>query len=284
MRALGWAVLFGLVWAQPQEYPFPNRFLKADRALTFCLDKQNPLWSLEERVAQELARALGRQPRFYIHREARTNPSAPPIPVTRREFQVLLARYCDVYMGLLGSTTAAFDYPADEQMLATRPYYKSRYVLVSRQAGSLNQVPKNEPIGIVGRSLPYNLILRQYPGRFNLSPVINSEVLARKLLSGEFKHGVIFAPALYALERNPAQKGLKVSGLEGLPNTDWYVIAAVARDRVTLRDQLDRAIERLLRSGRMARLIQQENLPTALFTPTAPNEQRPQSESNNDGR
>ncbi|MBO1436571.1 transporter substrate-binding domain-containing protein [Meiothermus sp. CFH 77666] len=284
MRALGWAVLFGLAWAQPQEYPFPNRFLKTDRALTFCLDKQNPLWPLEERVAQELARTLGRPARFYIHREAQTNLSAPPIPVTRREFQVLLARYCDVYMGLLGSTTAAFDYPADEQMLATRPYYRSRYVLVSRQADGLNQVPKNEPIGIVGRSLPYNLILRQFPGRYNLAPVINSAVLARKLLSGEFKHGVIFAPALYALERNPAQKGLKVGSLEGLPNTDWYVIAAVARDRVTLRDQLDRAIERLLKSGRMARLIQQENLPTAFFTPTAPNEQRPQSESDRDGR
>ncbi|MCS7069594.1 MAG: transporter substrate-binding domain-containing protein [Meiothermus sp.] len=286
MRTMAWLALLlsGAVWAQPQEYPFPNRFLKTDRALTFCLDKQNPLWPLEEQVARELARLLGRPAKFYIHREAQPNPSAPPIPVTRREFQVLLARYCDVYMGLLGSTTAAFDYPADEQMLATRPYYKSRYLFVSRQFSKLGQVPKTEPIGIVGRSLPYNLILRQQPGRYSLYPVVSSETLAQRLLSGELRHGIIFAPALYGLEKNPEQKGLQVSALEGIPNTDWYVIAAVARDRVTLRDQLDQAIQRLLQSGRMAGLVRQQGLPTAFFTPTSPTEKRPESESNDDNR
>jgi hypothetical protein len=287
MRALGWLtplLLGGLVLAQPQEYPFPNRFLKTDRALTFCLDKQNPIWPLEEQVAQELARTLGLPAKFYIHREAPTNPEAPAIHVTRREFQILLARYCDVYMGLLGSTTAAFDYPADEQMLATRPYYKVRYVFVSRQVRGLNQVPKGEPIGIVGRSLPYNLIVRQYPGRFNLTPVPNSATLARKLIAGEFKHGVILASALYGLEKNPTQKGLKVENLKGVPNTEWYVIAAVARDRVTLRNQLDQAIARLLQSGRMNSVIQQQGLPVAFFRPASPTDQRPQSEKDDDGR
>jgi len=284
LRLLTPLILGGLAVAQPQEYPFPNRFLKTDRALTFCLDKQNPIWPLEEQVAKELARLLGLPAKFHIHREAQGNLEAPAIPVTRREFQILLARFCDVYMGLLGSTTAAFDYPADEQMLATRPYYKTHYLFVSRQANSLNQVPKGEPVGIVGRSLPYNLILRQYPGRFNLAPVLNSETLARKLLSGELKHGIIFAPALYGLERNPAQKGLRVSSLEGVPNSEWYVIAAVARDRPTLRNQLDQAIGRLLQSGRMSSILQQQRLPTAFFKSTSPNEQRPQSEKETDGR
>ncbi len=267
----------------PQEYPFPNRFLKTDKSLTFCLDKQNPIWPLEEAVAKELGRLLGRPVKFYVHRENSNNQS-PPIRVTRREFQVLLARYCDVYMGLLGSTTAAFDYPADEQMLATRPYYKTRYVFVSRKSGvnSLRQASKDLPIGVVGRSLPYNLILRQMGSRVTLYPVVNSEQLARKLLSGELQAGVILASALYGLERNPQSKSLSVSPLTEIANADWYVIAAVARDRVSLRGQLDQAILKLLQTGRMETLVKQAGLPLAFFTPVSPTEQRPKSEKDDD--
>jgi len=185
-------------------------------------------------------------------------------------------------MGLLGSTTAAFDYPADEEMLATRPYYKTRYVFVSRKSGvnSMRQAPKDLPIGVVGRSLPYNLILRQMGSRVTLYPVVSSEALARKLLSGELQAGIILASALYGLERNPQSKGLDVSPITEIANAEWYVIAAVARDRVSLRSQLDQAIQRLLQTGRMETLIKQAGLPLAYFTPVSPTEQRPESEKN----
>lgn len=270
---------FALAQGLPQEYPFPSRFLKTDKALTFCLDKQNPIWPLEEAIAKELGRLLGRPVKFYVHRESSKN-EGPPLRATRREFQVLLARYCDVYMGLLGSTTPAFDYPADEQMLATRPYYKIRYVFVTRRSEvtSLKQAPRDLPIGVVHGSIAYNLIQRQIGARITLYPVINPELLARKLLSGELQAGVILASVLYGIDRNPESRGIKVRPITEIPNAEWYVIGAVARDRVSLRDQLDGAIQKLLETGRVKALITQMGLPLAYFSPTSPNERRPKSE------
>lgn len=276
----GLALSFSLAQAPalPQEYPFPNRFLSTSKDLTFCLDKQNPLWRLQQRIAEEIAKALGKPAKFYVHREAERE--AMPQPVERREFQVLLASRCDVYMGLLGSTTPAFDYPADEQMLATRPYYKTRYLLVTRdpQITSLSKIPRGGQLGMVSGSVPYLLLYRQLSGKVSIYPTVSAQDLLAHLKSGKLQAGILFAPVFFGAE-DPAKSGFSAFPLNGIPNLEWYVIAAVARDRPTLRSQLDGAIGKLLSSGQMAKLLKEFGLPEQFFSPTSPTERRPQSES-----
>lgn len=268
----------------PGQLSNPKGFLRTSKDLTFCLDQQNPMWKFEQDMAQAIAKALGRKADFFVHREPLPSIDTAPQPLDRIEMLRLFAHRCDIYTGLIGSTTPAFDYPADEQMYATRPYLKVSYVFVSRDKTikTLTGLPKNVPVSLESRGLPTQLMYTLRKGRFTDRPVGTAARLASDLGTGKAASGIIFAPQLYARYPDPARNGMNVAAVKELPNMTWYVIAGVRRDRPTLRQQVDGAITRLIERGEVARLLQKHKLNNPYIVPAGARDARPKSESFDD--
>ncbi|WP_435101461.1 substrate-binding periplasmic protein [Arhodomonas sp. AD133] len=254
----------------PTQYPFPQSRLQSGPEIRFCIDKRNPTWSTQKAIAEEIALSLGRPTEFYVTHKA-SEASGYQVASTRKEFLVHLATHCDAYMGLPGSTTAAFDYPADEEMLASRPYYRTSFVLVSRDpdVSSLTNLPSDALLALQGRGVPYLLLMTTRPDSVQVKRFQSTEAIVSALLAGEVDHGVVYAPQLYAQVEDPAAEGLHVHPVTSLPNMDWYVFVGLRSDRPTLRQKFDDAIVRLLENGRLARILADHSLPTEVFQPAA---------------
>jgi hypothetical protein len=258
--------------------------LRTGRGLTFCLDQQNPAWAFEKDMALALARSLGRPAEFYINRTALGIDDRAQ-PLDRSEIMRLFAHHCDVYTGLVGSTTPAFDYPADEQMYATRPYLKASYLFVTRDPAisSLAKLPKTAPLSMEGGGLPAYFMYTTRKGQFTDRRVSTAARLASDLVAGKAKQGLIFAPQLYSRVPDLAKAGLKAAPVTELPNMSWYVVLGVRRDRPSLRGQLDAAITRLIQKGEVAALLAKHKLNRSGIQVAAVSDRRPGSESfNND--
>ncbi len=270
----------------PLAYPFPEGNLRTSPEITFCLDKRNPTWKVQKAIAQEIAWQTGRPAKFHIHKEKPDDPTRFHPASTRQEFLVLLAKYCDAYMGLPGSTTAAFDYPADEEMLASRPYYRASFVLVSRDPAvdTLADFGANDTVGFQGRGVPYMLAVKMRPDQFAIDRFQSSAALADALKTGAVDHGVVYAPAFFDRVPKPAEHGLHVQPVTSLPNMDWFVFAGIRSDRPTLRQKMDAAIVALLQRGRIGQILEEHGWPSNVFRPAEIDAELPEDEFGADSR
>lgn len=255
--------------------------LRSSNTLTFCLDQQNPIWKFEQDMALAVARSLGRKAEFYVHRQPLPDPDTKAQPLDRTELMRLFAHRCDIYPGLVGSTTPAFDYPADEQMYATRPYLKVSYLFVSRdpKVQNLNQLPKTMPISMERTGLPGYLMYATRKGQFTDRPVKTAARLVSDLTGAKAQVGMLFASQLYGRVPDLAKAGLSAQPVQGLPNMTWYVIYGLRRDRPSLRTQLDSAVGRLIQRGEVQKLLTKHGLNRPGIEPAALADQRPQSET-----
>lgn len=260
--------------------------LRTGRGLTFCLDQQNPAWAFEKDLATAVAKSLGRPVDFYMHRTPLPDLDSRAQPLDRTELLRLFAHRCDVYPGLVGSTTPAFDYPADEQMYATRPYLKVSYLFVSRVPGvtSLSQLPKTAPLSMDRGGLPAYMMYTLRKGLFTDRAVTSPARLVSDLLTGKATAGLVFAPQLYARQPDLGKVNLSAAPITELPNMTWYVIYGVRRDRPSLRGELDSAIRRLIQKGDVQKLLAKHNLNRPGVEAAAVDAGRPKSESYDDKR
>ena len=255
--------------------------LRSSNTLTFCLDQQNPIWKFEQDMALAVARSLGRKAEFYIHRAPLPDMDTKAQPLDRTELMRLFAHHCDIYPGLVGSTTPAFDYPADEQMYATRPYLKVSYLFVSRAKGvqNLNTLPKTMPLSMERTGLPAYLMYATRKGQFTDRPVKTAARLVNDLTTQKTQAGLVFASQLYGRVPDLGKAGLSAQPVQGLPNMTWYVIYGLRRDRPSLRTQLDGAISRLISRGEVQKLLVKHGLARAGVEVAAISDQRPTSET-----
>lgn len=255
--------------------------LRSSNVMTFCLDQQNPIWRFEQDMALAVARSLGRKAEFFIHRTPLPDMDTSAQPLDRTELLRLFAHRCDIYPGLIGSTTPAFDYPADEQMYATRPYLKVSYLFASRnpKVTNLNQLPRTLPISMDRRGIPAMFMYATRGGRFTDRPVETSARLAYDLKTGKAQVGIIFASQLYGRLPDLKKVGLSAVPVVGLPNMTWYVIFGLRRDRPSLRSQVDGAISRLIQRGEVQKLLVKHRLNRPGIVPAGVSDKRPSSES-----
>lgn len=277
------ALICGAALAQqdPSSPSSTTGFLRNSSTMLFCLDQQNPIWKFEQDMALAVARSLGRKAEFFIHRTPLPDLDTTPQPLDRLELLRLFAHKCDIYPGLVGSTTPAFDYPADEQMYATRPYLKVSYLFASRdpKVKSLSELPKTAPLSMERRGLPAYFMYTTRKGQFTDRPVNTAARLVQDLVTGKASTGMVFASQLYGRVPNPASKGLSVSPVRELPNMTWYIIYGLRRDRPSLRGQLDGAIARLIAKGEVQKLLVKHGLAQPGIEAAGTSDKRPQSES-----
>ncbi len=235
-------------------------------------------------MALAVARALGRKAEFFVHRTPLPDMDTSAQPLDRTELLRLFAHRCDIYPGLIGSTSPAFDYPADEQMYATRPYLKVSYLFASRnpKVTNLNQLPRTLPISMDRRGIPAIFMYATRRGRFTDRPVETSARLAYDLKTGKAQVGIIFASQLYGRLPDLKKVGLSAVPVVGLPNMTWYVIFGLRRDRPSLRSQVDGAISRLIQRGEVQKLLVKHRLNRPGIVPAGVSDKRPSSESFND--
>ena len=276
MRAVLIAVLLLAVSAPvsakdyPDQYPFPNSRLQTDPNLRFCIDKRDPTWRAQQAIAEEIALSVGRPVNFVVTREEEDR-SGYQMVATRKEFLVRLATQCDAFMGLPGSTTAAFDYPADEEMLASQPFFRTGFQLVSRDSSvdSLTDLSSDDVLALQGRGVPYLLLMTTRPDSVTVKRYQSSDAIVSALKDGEVDYAVVYAPPLYAGIPNLDSQGLSAHPVTSLPNMEWYVFAGLRSDRPTLRQKFDQAISRMIETGRMAEIITDSGFSTAAFQPAA---------------
>ena len=276
MRAVLIAVLLLAVSAPvsakdyPDQYPFPNSRLQTDPNLRFCIDKRDPTWRAQQAIAEEIALSVGRPVNFVVTREEKDR-SGYQMVATRKEFLVRLATQCDAFMGLPGSTTAAFDYPADEEMLASQPFFRTGFQLVSRDSSvdSLTDLSSDDVLALQGRGVPYLLLMTTRPDSVTVKRYQSSDAIVSALKDGEVDYAVVYAPPLYAGIPNLDSQGLSAHPVTSLPNMEWYVFAGLRSDRPTLRQKFDQAISRMIETGRMAEIITDSGFSTAAFQPAA---------------
>ncbi|WP_295820410.1 hypothetical protein [uncultured Deinococcus sp.] len=271
----------GAAQQDPNSPTSTTGLLRSSSAMTFCLDQQNPIWKFEQDMAVAVARSLGRKAEFYLHRTPLPNLDTPAQPLDRTELMRLFAHRCDIYPGLVGSTTPAFDYPADEQMYATRPYLKVSYLFASRDRAVTNlaTLPKTLPISMERNGLPAYLMYTTRRGQFTDRPVNTAGRLVSDLSTGTSKVGMVFASQLYGRVPSLDKVGLSARPVVGLPNMTWYVIYGLRRDRPSLRAQVDGAITRLIQRGEVQKLLAKHGLNRPGITPASVADRRPQSES-----
>ncbi len=284
------ALTAGLAQAQDQDDPrsptSTRGLLRSSRTLTFCIDQQNPVWKFEQDLALAVARSLGHRAEFYIHRKPLPGIDTTPQPLGRTELLRLFAHHCDVYPGLVGSTSPAFDYPADEQMYATRPYLKVNYLFVSRNRAvqNLDQLPKNMPLSMERNGLPAFMMYATRKGQFTDRPVETAARLVEDLKTGKAQVGMAFAPQVYGRLPDLSKLGLTAQPVSGLPNMSWYVIYGLRRDRPSLRNQIDGALTRLIQRGEIQRLLTKHGLARPGFAVAALGDHRPRSETYQDDK
>ncbi|GHF32754.1 ABC-type amino acid transport substrate-binding protein [Deinococcus metalli] len=255
--------------------------LRSGSAMTFCLDQQNPMWKFEQDMAVAVARSLGRKAEFYVHRTPLPDIDTAPQPLDRTELMRLFAHRCDIYPGLVGSTTPAFDYPADEQMYATRPYLKVSYLFVSHDKAVTNlaQLPKTMPVTMERNGLPAYFMYATRRGQFTDRPVGTAARLVDDLKTGKARVGMTFASQLYPRVPDLKKAGLSAQPVVGLPNMTWYVIYGLRRDRPSLRTQIDGALTRLIQRGEVQKLLTKYGLNRPGIAAADIGDKRPQSES-----
>lgn len=266
------------------EYPFPNSYLKSGSEIRYCIDRRNPNWEAHEAIAEEIAFNMGRPSEIHVaYKESDRTDGYQPA-ASRQEFLVMLARYCDAFMGLPGSTTAAFDYPADEEMLASRPFYTARFVLVSRDASveRLSDLGDDEPLGLHGRGVPYMLLMDTRPDSVTVARYNSSSGIISALDNGEIDHAVVYGPRFSESVPNPSDAGYTVNPVTSIPNMEWYVFAGLRSDRPTFRDEFDRAIERMLKNGRMQEILAENRMPAPTFQPAEPDAELPDDDFGDD--
>lgn len=276
VRAVMVAVFFLAVSAPvsakdyPDQYPFPNSRLQTSPELRFCIDKRDPTWRAQQAIADEIALSVGRPANFVVTREEEER-SGYQMVATRKEFLVRLATQCDAFMGLPGSTTAAFDYPADEEMLASQPFFRTGFQFVSSESSveGLTDLSADDVLALQGRGVPYMLLMTTRPDSVTVKRYQSSDAIASALKQGEVDHAIVYAPPLYAEIPDLESEGLSAHPVTSLPNMEWYVFAGLRSDRPTLRQKFDQAISRMIETGRMEEIITEAGFSADAFQPAA---------------
>ncbi|VUF12575.1 methanol oxidation system protein MoxJ [Methylobacterium dankookense] len=253
--------------AATEPAPDPN-------ALRICAAEQPPLSmkdgsGLENRIAAAVAEAMGKKPVFVWS-------GKPAIYLVR---DGLDKKTCDVVVGLDSD---------DPRVLATKPYYRSGYVFLTKADGDLDvrswADPRLRQVGhmVVGFGTPGEAMLKDI-GRYeedmaylyslvnfraprNQYTQIDPARMVSEVASGKADVGVAFAPDIARYVRDSSVKLRMVPVPDDTKRSDGQPMRqsfdqsmGVRRDDTALRDALDAALVKA--RPQIAALLKQEGVP-----------------------
>lgn len=177
----------------------------------------------------------------------------------------LIEGQCDLAFGEpVDPNAMAGDEPTADQILHSRPYYMTGYVLVRRKDGprarSLAEVKgdRSRRLGAeAGSVADYRLARRGYLRRLYRNQLAALQALA----GGDIDFAYLWANAGWTLHASPdlAARLEIVPGIE--PEDRWDIAIAVRRGDTELKRRLDAAIGALVADGTVARTLARYHLP-----------------------
>jgi polar amino acid transport system substrate-binding protein len=235
---------------------------ETNSALRYCVDERDPDWPVARRIAAAVAAALLLQANEYLIGDdpRSTDMSGEDLDDTYRT----LIQHCDVFFGFKLVSDA---YPG--WVTITRPYYRSAYVFVAADSAwkSLGDMPTTRAIGAtVGTSadmrLTQYLMASPVDRRWDKYPMSSDEAALRAVLRGTTGAALVWAPALWALQKTDAEIAkLPEMAPRPLPVSTADVGAILLSRQMFLRNSVDQAIASLTADGTIAGILQSENFP-----------------------
>jgi len=241
----------------PDEWKFGRR--QDGSTLQYCVDVRDPDLPVARRIGKAIAEALLLAPKPH---EIGANSIGEDLDNLYRVF----LESCDVYLGFKLIPDA---YPS--WLAVTRPYYRTRYVMVTTDArwNSLADMPRSQAIGAtIGTSADIRLI--QYlqalapDDRWSRFPMGSDELALRALLRGTVGVALVWAPSLWALRRgDPAFANMRVISAAPLADGAVDVGATLLAKETFLRSNVDQAIASLTADGTIQSILDGEKFPAA---------------------
>jgi polar amino acid transport system substrate-binding protein len=261
---VGWAVvaasvLTGAAAAQTPYVPDEWRYGRhaGESTLTYCIDKRDPDWPLAGDIGQAIAGALLLQAKPFVIEDDTVGDDIDVLYHT-------LLDSCDLYLGFKLIPDTLPDW-----LTVTRPYYRTRYLLVTKPGGaaSLADLPRDKPIAsTLGTAADLRLVqyLMALPAgeRWPRYPMATDEAALRSVLQGSAAAALVWAPAVWALQQQEAAFAALVAiDPQPLGATRIEVGAALLGKESYLRSAIDQAIAALLADGSLAAMLARHHFP-----------------------
>lgn len=261
--AVATAVLL-LAVAAAQYPPVPKEFLDGPRtgrrlsgdSITFCLDPRDSGHTVDREVARSIASALLLKPEFYVVDRKLVTEDVTNIYIE-------LVNHCHVYLGLrlLPGT-----YP--DWLVPTRAYYEASYVLAVADPSwhVIGDIPRSRPLGgVLGTAGDIRLLsyinARPPNQRWARHPQSSDESGLRAVVAGDLGGALVWAPALWELERDtPAFGDLTTIRVKGVSDPIG-VCGAVLMGNAYLRSSLDDAIRSISSDGTVQKILERFDYP-----------------------
>ncbi len=251
--------LSGAAAAQTPYVPDEWRYGRhaSEGRLSYCIDKRDPDWPVASDIGAALAGALLLEPKPFVIEDSTVGDDIEVLYHT-------LLDSCDLYLGFKLIPETLPDW-----LTVTRPYYRTRYLLVAKPGGpaSLADLARDKPIAsTLGTAADLRLVqyLMALPAaqRWTRYPMATDEAALRSVLSGAAAAAVVWAPAFWALaQQEPAIAALAAIDPQPLGVTRIDVGAALLGRETYLRSAADQAIAALVKDGSLARLLARHNFP-----------------------
>jgi polar amino acid transport system substrate-binding protein len=259
-----WAVLAalalaGAATAQTPYVPDEWRYGRhaSEGSLGYCIDKRDPDWPVASEIGQAIAGALLLQGKPFVIEDVTVGDDIDVLYHT-------LLDSCDLYLGFKLIPDTLPDW-----LTVTRPYYRTRYLLVAKKGGpaALADLPRASAIAAtLGTAADLRLVqyLMALPAaqRWPRYPMATDEAALRAVLSGSAAAALVWAPGLWALQQlDPVFGTLAAIDPKPLAETRIEVGAALLGKESYLRSAVDQAIASLLADGSLAAILARHHFP-----------------------
>ena len=223
----------------------PLRFCAAQHNLP--LSAAHPPSGVEVEVAQAIAQRLGAKAEF-VWRDADEEGLE----------QGVLEDRCDAALGVMADAGSMAGGPPPPGVIRTQPYYSAGYVLIHRPdaspARTLAELAGTR-IAVEAESVPvYTLKQRGHP----IHAFFDYDAVIAAIADGRVEYGYLWGPVAARLLHG--RKDVVIaSGFQ--PEDRWNFALSVREHDARLREELNKAVELLVREGVVAEIFARHGVP-----------------------
>jgi mono/diheme cytochrome c family protein len=177
-----------------------------------------------------------------------------------KELRTTLGRHCDVIAGFPRSPAFDAADASGAQMLFSRTYLSASYVSIAGPARGRER-PAQEVVAATYGSPSQLIAVQEQHLRFLLENTPEQTVDA--VAKGRAQRAVVWYPAVVAYEQGHAGRSFEVRKTRS-PYSDWQLVFAFGPHAKRLQHRIDRALDAMAASGRLAELTRAWNVPADL--------------------
>jgi polar amino acid transport system substrate-binding protein len=172
----------------------------------------------------------------------------------------IVQKKCNLFIGL-GMSSETVEEMKEKHLVFTQPYMSEGYVLIEKgSAAGKTKLSDFRDVKIgVAMSTPADAYL--FDNGYKRSIFVRDRLIFKALDSGEIDVALVWSPALAYARKDFASIPFRVSNQMPEADLRWNVSIAVPEGDTTFRESLDKAINKLLESGEIKRIVESYGVP-----------------------